>query len=655
MSLPALNLADFDASIRPQDDLFRHANGAWLESTPIPDHLPSYGSFLELREAAEWAVNDIITHLAPDDDPASEASKIAHLYATFLDEARIEELGGAPLAPVLERIDDIVDRADLSDYFGWAARHGLGSIIDMGPDADAGDPSRYVWFMTQSGLGLPDEEYYRLDEHAEIRESYRAHIARTLALSGIGETESRKQARAVLALETAIAACHWDKVRCRDLNQMYCPQTWDEFTAGAPGILWEALREAAGIAAEALTEVVNAQRTYPAGVAALAASEPLATWRAWARWHAISALSPYLSDAFVQERFDFYGRTLSGTPELKARWKRGVALVEAVMGEAIGARYVATHFPPAAKARADELVANLLEAYRRSITDLDWMSPATKQEALKKLDGFKPMIGYPLKWRDYSDLVVTPGDLVGCVLAADEFEFDYNLGKLSRPLDREEWEMTPQTVNAYYHPLRNVIVFPAAILQPPFFNPEADDAVNYGGIGAVIGHEIGHGFDDQGSATDAEGRLRDWWTEADRAAFEERTAALVGQYDALSPVAAPEVHVNGRLTLGENIGDLGGLSIAYLAWQISREASAASEEPIDGYTPAQRLFLGYGACWQRKSRPEFARQMAAIDPHSPDEHRANQVPKNIPAFHEAFGTVPGDGMWLDPSQRVKIW
>jgi putative endopeptidase len=325
------------------------------------------------------------------------------------------------------------------------------------------------------------------------------------------------------------------------------------------------------------------------------------------------------------------------------------------MGEAVGALYVAAHFPPAVKARADTLVANLLEAYRRSITDLDWMTPATKQEALAKLAGTKPMIGYPVKWRDYTGLHIVPGDLVGSVLASNQFEFDYDVDKLSRPLDREEWEMTPQTVNAYYHPLRNVIVFPAAILQPPFFNADADDAVNYGGIGGVIGHEIGHGFDDKGSATDASGLLRDWWTNADRAAFEARTSALAGQYDALCPSAAPDVHVNGELTLGENIGDLGGLSIAYLAWQISREGTDASDEPIDGCTPAQRLFLSYAAIWRGKARPEFARQMATVDPHSPDEHRANQVAKNVPAFHEAFGTAPGDGMWLDPADRVKIW
>ena len=653
MTVPAIDFTSFDPSIRPQDDLFRHVNGSWLARTEIPADRPRYGAFDQLVEASQQAINEIITGLEPDPDPAVQTSKIANLYAAFMDEAHIEEQEAAPLTPILARIDAIDSTDALSSYFGWAARHGLGSIVGMGADADPGDPSRSVWFIGQSGLGLPDEEYYRLDQHAAIRDAYVAYIEKALRLAGVDDADA--QAKAVLELETQIASCHWDKVRTRDLVQMYCLQSWSEFTAGAPGIDWDGLREAAGMPADTPTEVVNAQRTFPADVAALVTPGKLGAWRSWARFHATSALSPYLSSVFVETRFDFYSRTLAGTPQLRDRWKRGVALVEGAMGEAVGQLYVAKHFPPQVKAQADTLVANLLEAYRRSITALDWMTPDTKTEALDKLAGFKPMIGYPSKWRDYSNLTIIPGDLVGSVMNATQFEFDYEIGKLSRPMDREEWEMTPQTVNAYYHPLRNVIVFPAAILQPPFFNPDADDAVNYGGIGAVIGHEIGHGFDDKGSATDAQGRLRNWWTDADRAAFEARTSALVGQYDALSPWAAPDVHLNGKLTLGENIGDLGGLSIACLAWQISREGTNASDEPIDGYTPAQRLFLNWAAVWQGKSRTEFARRIAATDPHSPNEHRADQVARNIPAFHEAFGTVPGDGMWLDPADRVSIW
>jgi len=654
MESTVLNVADFDADTPPTEDLFRHVNGRWLASTEIPDDRPRWGAFEGLREASELAVRNIITGLGAGGD-GSEASKIAALFASFMDEARADELGAAPLEPAFQRIDAIDSAAGLTAYWGWAMRNGLGSAIDIDRDADPGDPSRYVMFIGQSGIGLPDEEYYRLDQHADIRKEYLAHIERSLALAGV--VDAAEQAQAAFDMETAIAAVHWDKVRLRDLVQMYHLQTWDEFTAATPGIDWDGLRVAAGLDAANIAEVVNAQDTFPAGVAALVTPDRLPAWRSWARWAAVRRLSPYLSAAFVDERFGFFGRTLQGTPVNRERWKRGVGFAEAVMGEAIGRLYVQKHFPPDAKAAADKLVANLLEAYRRSIVALDWMGEQTKAEALKKLAGFRAKIGYPSRWRDYSALTVVADDLVGNVIAANCFEFDYRTKQAMGPVDVDEWEMYPQTVNAYYHPLRNEIVFPAAILQPPFFNPAADDAVNYGGIGGVIGHEIGHGFDDQGSTTDATGTLRDWWTDADRAAFEARTAGLVAQYDALSPAAAPDVHLNGKLSLGENIGDLGGLSIAYLAWTIAREADGLADDdtPIDGCTPAQRLFLNWATVWQGKDRPEFARQLAAVDPHSPSEHRCNQVAKNLPQFVEAFGVHEGDGMWLPPDQRIKIW
>ena len=655
---PALNLVDFDPATPVVDDLFRHANGHWLATAPIPEDRPRWGAFDRLVEESEQAVHEIIDGLPVGGNPAGndvadEPAKIAALYNCFMDEARADALGAAPLQPIFERIDAISDTADLARYWGWAARHGVGGVFDISRDADPGDPARYVIFFGQSGLGLPDEEYYRLDQHAGIRTAYLAHIEKTLALAGLPDAAA--QAQAVFDLETAIAACHWDKVRLRDLVEMYHLQNWADFAAETPQLHLDELREAAHLAPAAVAEVVNAQRSFPADLARLVTDDALPAWRSWARWQAAHALSPYLGADLVDERFDFYGRILQGVPVNRERWKRGVALAEGVMGEAIGKLYVADHFPPEAKAAADELVANLLEAYRRSIKELDWMGETTKAEALKKLFGFRPKIGYPSRWRDYSQLQVSD-DLVANVMRAATFEFDYLMGQAGGPVDKEEWEMFPQTVNAYYHPLRNEIVFPAAILQPPFFNPAADDAVNYGGIGAVIGHEIGHGFDDQGSATDAEGKLRNWWTDADRAAFEQRTAGLVAQYNALSPAAAPEVHINGELTLGENIGDLGGLSIAYLAWTIARAAAGdLSDEPVDDYTPAQRFFLSWAAVWQGKARPEMARQLAVIDPHSPAEHRCDQVAKNVPAFHEAFGVKPGDGMWLPPEQRVKIW
>jgi len=650
----ALNTADFDPATPPSQDLFRFVNGRWLATATIPEDRPMWGAFDALREAADEAVRDIITGLPADGEAGDEPSKIARLYASFMDEARADGLGASPLRPVFDRIEAIDSVEALATYWGWAARHGVGGVFDIDRDADPGDPARYVVFFGQGGIGLPDEEYYRLDQHAGIRQAYRAHIERSLDLAGVEDAPG--DAQAAFDLETAIAASHWDKVRLRDLVEMYHLQAWDAFAAETPGLHLDALRDGAGLAASSVAEVVNAQRTFPAGIAALATDDKLPAWRGWARWAAVRSLAPYLGSDLVDERFAFYGRLLQGTPVLKERWKRGVTFTQAVMGEAIGKLYVQAHFPPDAKAVADQLVGNLLEAYRRSITSLDWMGEATKAEALKKLAGFRPKIGYPNRWRDYSALVVGDG-LVGNAMAASAFEFDYRMGQAGGPVDRDEWEMYPQTVNAYYHPLRNEIVFPAAILQPPFFSPDADDAVNYGGIGAVIGHEIGHGFDDQGSATDASGTLRDWWTDADRAAFEARTAGLVAQYDALSPDAAPDVKLNGKLTLGENIGDLGGLSIAYLAWTIARQAAgrAVDDTPIDGFTPAQRLFLSWATVWQGKVRTEMARQLAAVDPHSPAEHRCNQVAKNLPEFVVAFGVNPGDGMWLPPESRVKIW
>ncbi len=488
-----------------------------------------------------------------------------------------------------------------------------------------------------------------------IRESYLDHVATMLELAGVAD--ARQQAHTVVALESEIAACHWDRVRTRDMVKMYNLQSWEQFTESCPQLRWGAFVEGAGLAGRTPADVVNTQPSFFSDVAALVVPERMSEWRAWARWHAIRSLAPILSSAFVDARFDFYGRTLNGTPTLRERWKRGVALVESVLGEAIGKIYVARHFPPEAKERMDELVGHLIEAYRESIESLDWMGADTRSQALDKLAKFTPKIGYPAKWRDYSALEIIPGDLVGNAMRADEFEFERDLRRLSEPIDHDEWLMFPQTVNAYYHPLRNEIVFPAAILQPPFFSPEADDAVNYGGIGAVIGHEIGHGFDDQGSTCDGDGALRNWWTDADRTAFEQRTHNLIDQYSALVPeqlrTDAEAQHVNGELTIGENIGDLGGLGIAYRAWQLAQ--AGRSVPPVDGFTGPQRLFLSWALIWRSKMRDEALRQRLTVDPHSPNEFRCNQIVKNLDVFAEAFDVRPGDGMWLDPEERVRIW
>ena len=505
-------------------------------------------------------------------------------------------------------------------------------------------------FSTQAGLGLPDEAYYREDEHAAIRDAYLAHLTRVFDLAGFAD--AAEQAGAVLDLETSIAAHHWDRVRLRDLRAMYNPMSLDDIVAATPGFDWDAYLEGGDIPRGKLAEVIVSQPSFLEGVAPLVASTPLEAWRSWARWKAISGLSGYLSRAFVDERFDFYEKTLSGNEEQRPRWKRGVALVEGVLGEAVGRSYVGLHFQPEKKAAMDELVGNLLAAYRASIEKLEWMTDATREEALRKLAKFTPKIGYPDQWRDYSALEVGD-DLVANVLAANSFELDYTLGRIGAPVDKGEWQMYPQTVNAYYHPLRNEIVFPAAILQPPFFNADADDAVNYGAIGSVIGHEIGHGFDDKGSTCDGDGRLRDWWQPADREAFEALADKLVEQYDGLVPEGVDGGSVNGKLTVGENIGDLGGLDIAYEAWRLA--GGDPDGEPIDGLTPAQRFFTGWAQAWRGKRRPEAAKVLLATDPHSPNEFRCNQIVRNLDAFYEAFGVTADDDLWLEPEARVTIW
>jgi putative endopeptidase len=647
---PAIDFSTFDESIRIQDDLFRHVNGSWLNTTEIPADKPLTGAFMDLRDKAEAAVRDIITTL-DGGEPGSDEARIADLYASFMDEEAAEKAGSAPILPLLAAVDAVETVPDLTRLVGGFARQAVAGLVGLQAEPDPGDPNRYVMFAGQCGLGLPDEEYYRLDEYAEIRTQYLAHVAASFALAGVDDAEA--QAQQVFDLETEIAATHWDKVKCRDLRLMYNLMSLDEFTASCPGLHWREFLAGGDIAESKMGELVAMQPSFFADVSALITDDRLPAWRAWARWRVINSLSPYLSSAFVNENFHFYGTVLSGTPELRERWKRGVALVENSVGEAVGKIYVERHFSPTAKERMDQLVDNLIEAYRRSITDLDWMTEETKESALGKLAKFRSHIGYPTKWRDYSSLLITSDDLIGNVTRVANFEVNRALNKIGQPIDREEWLMTPQTVNAYYQPLKNEIVFPAAILQSPFFNEYADDAVNYGGIGAVIGHEVGHGFDDQGSTCDGDGMLRNWWTDKDREAFEERTKALIDQYNALEPVQAPGHRVNGQLTIGENIGDLGGLSIAFKAYQI---AHGQNPEPaLDGYSPEQRLFLSWAAIWQAKVRTEMLLQRMATDPHSPAEFRCNQIVRNLPEFYAAFDVAESDALWLDENLRVKIW
>ncbi|HUQ00438.1 MAG TPA: M13-type metalloendopeptidase [Aeromicrobium sp.] len=643
-----IDISAFDPDIRVQDDLFRHVNGPWLRTAEIPADRATAGAFMTLFDEAELKVRSIIE--ACQSDPTSEEErKIGDLYASFMDEERAEELGASPLAEDLARVDDISDVAGLVRVLGKLERSGVGSVFGLYIAPDRGQPDRYVTHLNQSGIGLPDESYYREESFAPIRAAYVTHVAAMLELAGFDDPASR--AARVMDLETRIASQHWDRVACRDTQKTYNLVDGAALQALVPPFELDAWAEAAEIPPAALSEVVVAQPSFLTGLAELLVDANLDGWRDWLRWQIVHAAAPYLSSEFVEENFAFYGKTLSGTDELRPRWKRGVGFVEGAMGEAVGKIYVASEFPPAAKERMSELIDNLIEAYRQSILGLPWMSDATKKRALEKLERFTPKIGHPDEFKDYSALETDPTDLVGNARHALAVAVDRELDKLGKPIDRGEWYMTPQTVNAYYNPTMNEIVFPAAILQPPFFDPDADDAVNYGAIGAVIGHEIGHGFDDQGSQYDGTGQLNNWWTDDDRAAFEVLTSALIKQYDALSPEGAEGATVNGALTIGENIGDLGGLGIAYKAFQLS----SPSADLIDGLTPQQRFFLSWAQAWQSKVRPAEVVRRLTIDPHSPPEFRCNQVVRNIDAFYESFEVTPDDALWLAPEERVAIW
>lgn len=647
----AIDFACADRSVRPQDDLFRHVNGAWLASASIAPDQSSAGGFIDLRDKSEADVRAIIEE-QPLGDPSTDTGRIAALFASFMDADRVEQLGATPLQPIFSAIAAVTSPSAVARHLGWSLRNGLSPLVNLYEESDPGDPTRYAAFLTQAGLGLPDETYYRLDEHAEVREQYLAHVTRVLTLAGFDDAAA--QAAAVLELETKIASHHWDRVRLRDLKAAYNPTPFADVVTQSAGFDWEAYLDGAGIPAGVLGTLIVSQPSFLTGAAALVSEAPLEQWRAWARWKAISGLSGYLSSPFVEARFDFYEKTLAGNEEQRPRWKRGVSFVEGVVGEAVGRLYVERHFEPAKKEAMETLVANLLEAYRRSISTLSWMTDETRVEALRKLSKFTPKIGYPTQWRDYSALTVSADDLVGNALAANSFELDWTLSRIGAPVDPAEWQMFPQTVNAYYHPLRNEIVFPAAILQPPFFNVDADEAINYGAIGAVIGHEIGHGFDDKGSTCDGDGKLRDWWQPADKKAFEQLTSRLVGQYEGLEPEGVTgTTGVNGQLTLGENIGDLGGLGIAYDAWLLA--GGTPEGDRVDGLTPGQRFFFGWAQAWRGKRRPEYSRVLLTTDPHSPAEFRCNQIVRNLDAFYGAFEVGEDDSLWLDEAERVTIW
>ena len=654
-----IDLSHIDTAVRPQDDLFGHVNGRWLRDYAIPADRATDGAFRVLYDRAEEQVRELITGAASGSaEGATDEQRIGELYASFLDEESVERRGLTPLLEELAQIDSAQDRDSLARVLGRLQRTGVGGGVGLYIDTDSKDSSRYLVHLSQSGLGLPDESYYRDEQHAAILGAYPAHISAMFALVYGGTAEQyADRAGRIVALETALAAAHWDVVRRRDADLTYNLRAFADLPAAAPGFDWTGWIDGLGITADAIGELIMRQPDYLTAFAQAWSGEAIADWQDWARWRLIHARAAVLTRALVDEDFSFYGRTLSGTEQIRERWKRAVSLVEAVMGDAVGRLYVQHHFPPQAKTRMDTLVANLREAYRISITDLEWMTPATRRRALAKLDKFTAKIGYPERWRDYSTLVISRDDLYGNVIRGAEVGFGREAAKLGGPVDRDEWFMTPQTVNAYYNPGMNEIVFPAAILQPPFFDADADDAANYGGIGAVIGHEIGHGFDDQGSKYDGDGHLVDWWTDEDRREFTARTTKLIEQYDTYVPrdlaQGADAPHVQGAFTVGENIGDLGGLSIALLAYRLS--LGDAQAPVIDGLTGVQRVLFGWSQVWRTKSRTAESIRRLAVDPHSPPEFRCNGVVRNIDAFYDAFDVGEDDALYLEPQQRVRIW
>ncbi len=636
--------------IRPGDDFFAYANGKWLAETEIPADRSTWGSFPILQEQTLLQLRDIAAAAAQESTPRDSAhTRIGAFYSAFMNEKVVAERGLSPLAEELSAIAALTDHQAIAAYFGHASVLGVDSPLELSVNQDDRDATHYILYLDQGGLGLPDRDYYfDTSEHGQaLLAKYRDFLSKLLILAG--EPAPEATVARVIALESRLARHHWSRVDNRDAEKTYNRRTGEQLEQLLTSYNLDGFLRAQGI--ETITAAVVRQPSYVTALNALFQDTAPDVWRDYLRVRLLTAFAPYLPPAYADLHFDFYNRTLSGQAKPQDRWKRAIDNLSAHLGEQLGKLYVEQHFPPAAKARMEQLVGHLLEAYRTSISELGWMSPETRARALKKLDQFTPKIGYPDQWRDYTGLDLRGDDLIGNILRTNAFNHAYGLAKLGRPVDRHEWFMPPQQINAYYNPGLNEIVFPAAILQPPFFNLAADDAVNYGAIGAVIGHEIGHGFDDQGSKYDGDGNLNDWWTPADRANFEARTKVLVTQYSQYE--ALPGRKVNGELSLGENIGDLGGVGIAVRAYRMALAGQAAPV--IDGFSGEQRVFLGWAQAWRMKRRDQLAEQLLRVDPHSPPEFRVNGVVRNIDAFYDAFDVAPGARLYLPPGERVKIW
>lgn len=645
-----IELANMDKSVRAQDDFYYHVNGQWLETTQIPGDKSNYGSFTQLYDDSQKAMKAVLEKAAANKSvkAGTDEFKLASFYNSYMNEAKREALGIQPLTPALKNIDEVKAKSDLVTLMAQLRIQGGSVPFGWYVNNDAKNSSEYALYAYQSGLGLPDRDYYLKDDEkfSKIREEYKAYITAVLERANVENAKSA--AETILALEKTIAQAQWSRVESRDATKSYNKMSISDASKLTGTFDLETYFTASGVDS---TDIIVGQPSYFEKFASIYSDTDLDTWKNYLKFHFVNNYARLLNKDLVNLNFDFYSTTLRGVKEQAPLWKKTVDASNSVLGEILGKVYVKENFPPEAKARMEELVDNVILGYGVAIENLEWMSPETKLAAKEKLDKFTPKIGYPDKWKDYSKLEIKSDDLVGNYIRFSEWSYADMTAKLGQPVDRSEWHMTPQTVNAYYNPVNNEIVFPAAILQPPFFNLEADDAVNYGAIGAVIGHELGHGFDDQGAKYDGDGNLRNWWSESDLKQFEERTAQLVAQYNEYKPFE--DAAVNGELTLGENIGDLGGLTVAYTAYQLSLGETKAPI--IDGYTGEQRFFMGWSQIWRRKYRDEELRNRLMTDSHSPSHYRVIGILSNMPEFYQAFDVKEGDKMYIKPADRVKIW
>jgi putative endopeptidase len=641
------DLAGRDTAVSPGHSFFEHANGSYMKRLEIPGDRSSYGAFNALAELSQERLRVLAERAASHPNAAGPEGQVGTFYKSFMDEARVNALGARPLAADLAKVRAARTHSDVARLMGETSKGFGQSVFSAQVYDDAKDPLKYAVYLGQAGLGMPDRDYYLVERFAPQKAAYEAYVAKILTLAGWPDAAAH--AKAILAMETEIATVSWTRAERRDDDKTYNPYEVSQLPGFAPGFDWNAFL--AGADLSKAKRVIASENTAFPKIAAIYAKTPVETLKAWLAFTTADQAAPYLSDDFVQARFDFRSKTLSGTPAQQPRWKRGVNLVDGSVGEALGKLYVDAYFPAESKAKMEALVADLKTAMGQRIDRLDWMSPATKAKAHEKLGKFRVKIGYPDRWRDYSGLQLKADDLYGNVERSSAFEWARTVGRLDKPVDRDEWEMTPPTINAYYSSTKNEIVFPAAILQPPFFDPEGDPAINYGGIGGVIGHEITHGFDDQGRKSDGDGRLADWWTAEDAAKFKVQADRLGKQYEAAEIL--PGARINGELTMGENIADLGGLLLALDAYKISLKGKPAPA--LDGLSGEQRVFLGWAQVWRAKYRDDFMKQILVSDPHAPPQARVDMPVKNIDAFYQAFGVKPGDAMYVPPEQRVRIW